>query len=195
MKTNSLALLRFFPCLFGMAAWLAVPVPRAEASSVWNNAGTSFTASSDWTGGLSSGGSASFGATAPVYQPYLDASFSLSGLSVAAGANGYVLTGASGASLTITGTGSGSGSAIYVATGGNLVLDVPVVFSPSTGSAYVTATGLSSSLVFNGVISGSTALNIGGRVALNSAANTYTGDTYIVGGQNLITVASFGTGG
>ena len=165
----------------------------------WNNTGTSLNAASSYSTSAGVVETAVPSTTTAAYfktltmQPVLNAGLTVAGLNIqvsgfdlTAATTGYGLT-LSGYGTTATGTSASSEAAVYSTGTGTNTFDVPVILaSSSSGAAPSTVyqTGVGGSLVFNGVISGSTSLAINlpatSTVAFN-AANTDTGGTTLTG--------------
>ena len=169
---------------------------NAMASPVtWANTATDFNANGSWTGGVApgTGNVATFGGTPTTNQPSLTANTSVQGISFGISGNPSWTVG--GASILTLGT-----SGIENLGSGTATFNTNVAINGNQG--WINTSSSNGNLIFNGVISGGTAglpgtgtsVSLGrtggfagptsGAVTINNA-NSYTGNTILVGGVTL----------
>lgn len=170
----------------------AMLVPSAQAADkTWNNAGTDFNTSSNWTAsGVPGSADRILFAGAPGTQPNLSISGTVSSIDFSAATSfGYDLTSTSGAVLSLNSVGTGYNSAIYFATataGGVNTIDAALNFNAAASATQTISMAYDTKLVLNGTLSSTNNINLAitgvnrSTLALNGA-NTYTGTTTIGG--------------
>jgi autotransporter-associated beta strand protein len=188
-----------------LLAVLSVGLFVAQAAvRTWNNAGTDFNTTGNWTGGLPGvADNATFALVATV-QPNVSANISVLSVNFSTTASsGYNLTSSSAATkLTLLSTsGAGASAAMNAAnTSGTNTIDAPIVL----GAAGATTQTFSQSaaggtLVLNGVISSTNSLtanySVTGASTINiTGTNTYTGASNLAGASVVAGSSIFGIG-
>jgi fibronectin-binding autotransporter adhesin len=172
------------------------------AARTWNNVGTDFNTTANWTGGVPGTGDVGLFATAETMQPNLSASLTIAGLRFSAGATGYDITSTGGAVLTLNGVSTTGSSGTTTASGsafrndnttGTTTVDAALNLAPSTLISTIfqdAADG--STLVLNGAIgqTGTVALSLkNGTIQLNGN-NTYSGGTSVDAAGTVVVVGN-----
>lgn len=170
------------------------------ANKTWNNTGTDFNTTGNWTGGTpTSADVAVFNASA-ITQPNLSSSLTIQALNFSTTtSSGYDLTSSNiGTALTLTNTGTGSAGAINAAnTSGTNIIDAPLILGAMSGTqTFTQASG--GTLVLNGVISSvnSPLLSLAGAGTTQiNGTNVQSGGTTVnTGTYQIGSNSAFGTG-
>jgi fibronectin-binding autotransporter adhesin len=173
------------------------------AARSWNNVGTDFNTTANWTGGVPGTGDVGLFDVAEVTQPNLSASLTIAGLRFTpSGATGYDITNTGGAVLTLNGvstTGSGGTTTASASafrndnTTGTTQVDAPLNLAPSTLiSTIFQEAGDGSTLILNGAIgqTGTVALSLkNGTIELNGN-NSYSGGTSVDAAGTTVVVGN-----
>ena len=171
--------------------------PTARATDrTWNNAGTDFNTTGNWTGGVPGTGDAALFNSAVTNQPILSAPLSIQGIKFT-GVSGYDLTSGSGNTIALTLTNAGTGSNGAINASGSNTVDAALFLGATAGTIQNFSQTGSNTLTVNGLIAG----NAGNGLLLTTglftftAANTYTGNTRITGTLAQANVTSIGNAG
>ena len=183
-----------------VAAALAVSVfclsPAADAANMtWQNTGTDFNTSGNWTTATPGTGDVAVFAAAQTANPTLSSPLTIQELNFSTiASSGYDLTSSdTSMKLTLTNTGgTATTSAISAAnTTGTNTIDAPVVLGAAASATQTFSQAGGGTLVVNGVISSTNAIaglslnGASGSTVTLTGSNTYSGNTSVVGGQTL----------
>lgn len=184
-----------------VAALLSVGSTQGAART-WNNVGTDYNTTANWTGGVPGANDVGLFATAPTVQPNLSASLTNAGLRFSDGTSGYNLTSTGGAVLTLNGINTTGGSGTTTASAsairndnvtGTTTIDAPLNLAPSTGISTIFQEAADAGvLILNGAIgqTGTVSLSLkNGTIQLNNA-NTYSGGTTIDAAGTTVVVGN-----
>ena len=166
-----------------------VPAMRVDgAAKTWNNTGTDYNTTGNWTGGTPGPADVGTFTSIEVTQPNLSASLSNAGIYFkGTGSSGYDITRTNSAAFTLTGTDStgGSGTTNSTAapirseiTSGTNEVDAPVILGAASGTqVFFQASG--GTLIVNQVVSNTNTINLsfkgGGTLQLNGTNSFSTG--------------------
>jgi autotransporter-associated beta strand protein len=184
---------RFFARPITVLAALSLICSVQGATKTWNNNGTDFNTSGNWTGGLpGTADIATFTGAASV-QPNLSANISISGLNFSSNSsNGYDLTSSSTSiKLTLLSTATGATGAINSGnTTGSNIIDAPIVLGAAASATQTFTQSSAGTLVIKGAISSANAITQltlagNGGTYTFSGANSYSGDTVVNSGVTL----------
>ena len=199
MKTRTkTGLLSFYLC-----GVVVIFHPAANgAVKTWNNGGTDFNATGNWTGGVPGSADTATFDTAASMQPNISSNITIKNLNFAATGTGYDLTSSNTSiALTLVGTQTGATTAAIASQNatGNTIIDAPLVLGAAAGSVQQFTQANGGTLTLNGVISGAGATNTlnltsTGNFVFNGA-NTYSGTTTQANGSNIVigNKSAFGT--
>src|SRR2546430_3485563 len=188
-----------------------LPPDVIDAARTWNNTGTDFNTTANWTGGVPGANDVGLFAAAPITQPNLSASLTIAGLRFSDLTSGYDITSTGGAVLTLNGVNTTGNAGTTTASAsafrndnvsGTTTIDAPLNLAPSTLiSTIFQEANDGSTLILNGAIgqTGSVALSLkNGTIQLNGN-NSYsggtsidaTGTTVVVGNDNGLGSGTF----
>jgi CSLREA domain-containing protein len=190
---------RLAPAKSVAATPLSAPEPFFFAARTWNNTGTDFNTTGNWTGGTPGTGDVGlFSTTGPGTQPNLSANLTIAGLRFTAATSGYDITNSGGAVLTLNAvntTGSGGTTTAASAairndnTTGTTQIDAPLNLAPSTLVSTIFQEGADgSTLILNGAIgqTGTVALSLkNGTIQLNNG-NSFSSSSIDAAGTILV---------
>ncbi len=174
------------------------------AARTWNNTGTDFNTTGNWTGGTPGTNDVALFGTAQAMQPSVSVSLTLAGLRFSGGATGYNIANTGGAALTLngvnttgtSGTTTASGSAVRNDnTTGVTTIDVPLTLAPSTLiSTMFQEAADGSTLILNGAIgqTGTVALSLKNGTFQLNASNSYGGGTSVDAAGTTLVIGNDG---
>lgn len=185
---------------------LASPGLVSAADTTWQNSGTDFNTSANWSSGTPGAGDVAVFANARTTNPALSASLTIQELNFSSiTSSGYILSSGNGSLLTLTNTGTGTVGAISAAnTSGTNTISLGLVLGAATGATQTFTQAAGGTLALSGPI---TEANSGVKLAFAgngtfvlTGSNSYTGNTIIGESASANTIVSaqsndaFGTG-